>query len=211
MPLFKTIPIPGGLIGLWKFAETTAELLPEFSGEDLDDPAFRKYTHEKRIVEWLATRLLIRQLIGPDFAISYLSSGKPNLKHDRYKHLSISHSRDFAAVILHERLNVGIDIEETARDYNRIEKKYLSDLEIGQIDKNQRLHCLYWCAKEAIFKLVDDEGIEFRNQIHIIPKPENQFLARFISGERESGYELHHQFISEHCLVWVTDHQPIQE
>jgi phosphopantetheinyl transferase len=211
MPLFKTIPIPGGLIGLWKFAETTAELLPEFSGEDLVDPAFRKYTHEKRIVEWLATRLLIRQLIGPDFAISYLSSGKPILKHNRYKHLSISHSRDFAAVILHEYLNVGIDIEETARDYNRIEKKYLSDLEIGQIDKNQQLHCLYWCAKEAIFKLVDDEGIEFRNQIHIIPKPENQFLARFISGERESGYELHHQFISEHCLVWVTDHLPIQE
>jgi len=210
MPLFKTIPIEGGLIGLWKFEETTVDLLTYFSGEELTDPAFLKYTHEKRKVEWLATRVLIRQLIGSDFAISYLGSGKPILKHDRFKHISISHSRDFAAVILHEHLNVGIDIEETTRDYNRIEKKYLSDVELIQTNKNPQLQCLYWCAKEAIFKLVDDEGIEFRRQIHIIPEHEDQYYAKFMSGNQESSYKLHHQFISEHCLVWVTN-SPIQE
>jgi len=210
MPLFKTISIEGGLIGLWKFEETTVDLLPYFSGEELADPAFLKYTHEKRKVEWLATRVLIRQLIGSDFAISYLGSGKPILKHDRFKHISISHSRDFAAVILHEHLNVGIDIEETTRDYNRIEKKYLSDIELIQTNKNPQLQCLYWCAKEAIFKLVDDEGIEFRRQIHIIPEHEDQYYAKFMSGNQESSYKLHHQFISEHCLVWVTN-SPIQE
>lgn len=211
MPLFKTIPIEGGLIGLWKFAETTADLLPEFSGEELTDPAFLKYTHEKRKIEWLATRVLIRQLVGSEFSISYLSSGKPILKHDRFKHISISHSRDFAAVILHEHLNLGIDIEETTRDYNRIEKRYLSDLEIGQTDQNPQLQCLYWCAKEAIFKLVEDQGVEFRQQIHIIPEAENQYFAKFISGNMEFSYKLHHQFISEHCLVWVTNHSPILE
>lgn len=214
MPLFKTIPIPGGLIGLWKFTETSADLIPSFSEEELADPTFLKYTHEKRKVEWLATRALIRQLIGTDFAISYLSSGKPILKHDRFKHISISHSRDFAAVLLHEHLNVGIDIEETTRDYNRIEKRYLSDDEIIQTDKNGQLQCLYWCAKEAIFKLVDDEGIEFRQQIHISPgsaMPENQFSAKFISKNREYNYQLHYQFFSEHCLVWVANDSMIQE
>jgi len=211
MPFYRTIPIEGGLVGLWKFAETTADLLPFFSEKELTNPAFQKYTHEKRKIEWLATRLLIRQLIGTDFVISYLSSGKPILNHNRFKHISISHSRDFAAVILHEHLNAGIDIEETTRDYNRIEKKYLSDLEISQTDKNPHLQCLYWCAKEAIFKLVDDEGIEFRQQIQIIPELEDQYLAKFTSGDQESCYKLHHQFISEHCLVWVINHSPIQE
>jgi len=205
MPLFKTIPIEGGLIGLWKFEETTTNLLPEFSGEELADPNFLKYTHEKRKVEWLATRALIKQLIGPEFSISYLSSGKPILKHYRFKHLSISHSRGFAAVILHEHLKVGIDIEETTRDYSRIEKKYLSDIELIQTNRNPLQQCLYWCAKEAIFKLVDDEGIEFRQQIHIIPEPENQYFAKFTSGDQESSYELNYLFISEHCLVWVTN------
>jgi len=211
MPLFKTIPITGGLIGLWKFAETTAELIPEFSEEELTDSAFRKYTHEKRKIEWLATRTLIRHLIGPDFTISYFDSGKPILKHNRFRHISISHSRNFAAVIIHEHLNVGIDIEETTRDFNRIEKRYLSDLELAQTNKNSQLQCLYWCAKEAIFKLVDDEGIEFKQQIHIIPEPENQFSAKFISKDKESTYKLHYQFFSDHCLVWVADGSLIQE
>jgi 4'-phosphopantetheinyl transferase len=205
MPLFKTIPIPNGLIGLWKFAETSGNLLSHFSADDLADPAFLKYTHEKRKVEWLATRVLISQMIGPKYSISYLNSGKPILKHDQFKHISISHSRDFATVILHEHLNVGIDIEETTRDYNRIEKKYLSEIEIRQTDKNPQLQCLFWCAKEAVFKMVDDEGIEFRQQIHILPESETKFLAKFISGSKESNYRLNHQFISEHCLVWVAD------
>ncbi len=211
MPLFKTIPIPGGLIGLWKFAETTAELRPDFSEEELLDPNFMKYTYEKRKVEWLVTRVLIRQLIGSDFTISYLNSGKPILNHNQFKHVSISHSRNFAAVILHKHLNVGIDIEETTRDFNRIEKKYLSEIESIQANKNPQLQCLYWCAKEAIFKLVDDEGVEFKQQIHIFPEFENQFLAKFISEGNESTYKLHHQFFSEHCLVWVTSDSPIQE
>lgn len=211
MPLFKTIPTQGGLIGLWKFAETTAELLPYFSEKELLDSNFLKYTYEKRKVEWLVTRVLIRQLIGPDFTISYLNSGKPILTHDRFKHISISHSRNFAAIILHEHRNVGIDIEETTRDYNRIEKKYLSDTELIQTNKIPQLQCLYWCAKEAIFKLVDDEGVEFRQQIHIIRESETQFFAKFISSCNESIYILNHQFFSEHCLVWVIDDSPIQE
>ena len=211
MPLFKTIPIPGGLIGLWKFTETTAELLPYFSEKELLDPNFLKYTYEKRKVEWLVTRVLTRQLIGSDFTISYLNSGKPILKHDRFNHLSISHSRDFAAVILHEHLNVGIDIEETTRDFNRIEKKYLSDIEIRQTNKNPQQQCLYWCAKEAIFKLVDDDGVDFKQQIRIIRESETQLFAKFISSGNESIFQLHHQFFSEHCLVWVIDDSPIQE
>lgn len=204
MPLFKTIPIPDGLIGLWKFAETAADLLPDFSEKELADPNFLKYTHEKRKVEWLATRSLIRQLIGPEFSISYLSTGKPVITHHQFKHLSISHSRDYAAVILHKHLNVGIDIEETSRDYNRIEKKYLSDIELLQTHKDSKLQCLYWCAKETIFKLVDDEGVEFRQQIRIVPETETQFFANFLSGDKESKYKLYHQFFSGHCLVWAT-------
>ena len=204
MPLFKTIPIPGGLIGLWKFTETTAELLPYFSEKELLDPNFLKYTYEKRKVEWLVTRVLIRQLIGPDFTISYLNSGKPILTHDRFKHISISHSRNFAAIILHEHRNVGIDIEETTRDFNRIEKKYLSDIEIRQTNKNPQQQCLYWCAKEAIFKLVDDEGVEFKQQIHITPESENLYFAKFTSGDMESNYQLHYEFFAGNCLVWVS-------
>ena len=208
MPLYKTITIPDGLIGVWQLTESSIDLLPYFSSEELANPAFLNYTHEKRKVEWLASRVLIKQLTGLDFTIRYSELGKPIIDHPIYKHLSISHSRDFAAVILHEHLNVGLDIENINRNYNPIEKRYLSDEELIQVNKTPKMQCIYWCAKEAIFKLVPEDGVEFRHQIQISPfNPEsgNDFSARFIAGTHELIYKLHFQTFSDHCLVWVTD------
>ena len=59
MPLFKTIPVTDGLIGIWELTETSAALMTVFSPEEIADPDFRKYTYEKRKVEWLASRLML--------------------------------------------------------------------------------------------------------------------------------------------------------
>jgi 4'-phosphopantetheinyl transferase len=206
MPIFKTITVSGGLIGVWKLTETSSDLTPHFSSEELLNPEFQKYTYEKRMVEWLATRLLIRQLIGSDFSITYSNSGKPILNHNIFKHVSISHSRYFVAIFVHEQFHVGIDIEDLTRNYKQIEKRYLSEDELIAVNQDPRLQCLYWCAKEAVFKLVPDEGIEFREQIHISPfdpELEDRFTARFTSGCHELVYLLHFQNFCNQGLVWV--------
>jgi 4'-phosphopantetheinyl transferase len=206
MPLFKTITQAEGVIGVWQLSETLDELLPQFSDQELEDPAYLQYTHEKRKIEWLATRSLIKLLIGTDFSISYAESGKPILIHYRYKNISISHSRYFAAVYIHENRHVGLDIEDSTRNYNSIEKRYLSDEELIQTSRNPLLQCLYWCAKEAIFKLVPDHDIEFRNQIHISPfNPElkDHFQVKFKSGKADSIHKLYFQVFAGHCMVWV--------
>jgi len=208
MPLFKTITLSDGLIAVWELSETSIELFPNFSPEDLEDSEFQKYTYEKRKVEWLATRVLLKQMIGSEFTISYSETGKPILNHNRYKHISISHSRYFLAVFIHEHLNVGIDIEDMTRNYNAVEKRYLSKEELIVVTKNTKLQCIYWCAKEAIFKMVLDEGIEFREQINIVPfnpEQENQFTARYTDKTQEWSYQLHFQSFSDHCLVWVME------
>lgn len=208
MALIKTISIPHGILGIWQLTETSAALLPFFSPEELADVAYQKYTHEKRKVEWLATRLLIRQLIGTDFTISYSENGKPLLNHAKYKHISISHSRDFASVIIHKALEVGIDIENISRNFSPIEKRYLSDDELIQVNKNPLLQCLYWCAKEAVFKLVPENGIEFRQQINILPfnpETETRFAVRYTSENKELNYWANFLILSGHCLVWLTE------
>jgi phosphopantetheinyl transferase len=206
MPLFKTIPVTEGLIGVWQITETLADLLSEFADEELANTEFQQYTFEKRKVEWLATRKLIKELIGSNFEITYLDTGKPNLKHSRYLHISISHSRDFVVVFVHEHLVTGIDIESINRNYNPVEERYLSEDELLQVNKNPILQCLYWCAKEAVFKFVHEDGVEFKKQIHIFPfNPllDKQFSVRFISGDKSSTYLLHFQIFAEHGLVWV--------
>lgn len=206
MPIFKQFKASGGLIGVWQLTETSGDLTLFFSSEELSNPEFQKYTYEKRQVEWLATRLLIQKLIGSDFKITYSETGKPILDHIQYKHLSISHSRYFVAVFLHEKHPVGIDIEEMSRNYNAVKKRYLSEEELADVSEIPLLQCLYWCAKEAIFKLVSDNGVEFREQIHISsfnPEKEMQFIARFKS--KSEVLILKPQFLtfSEHGMVWV--------
>ncbi len=207
MPQYKTIPIIHGLIGVWQLSETLADLLPNFSAKELLDPSFTKYSHDKRKTEWLSTRLLLKGMIGPEFSISYLPSGKPILEHKIFKKISITHSRDFVAIIVHESKNVGIDIEETSRNFKRVEKRFLSEEELVYIGENNQLKCLYWCAKEAVFKLIEEEGIEFKEQIIVTPSTElkTQFLARFISPLKNNCYQINFEYFSGNCLTWVVE------
>jgi len=208
MPLFKTISLPESLIGVWQITETVQDLATYFSPEEMANPEFQKYSFEKRKAEWLVTRLLIKNLIGNDFTLTYLQTGKPILFHEIYKYISITHSRDFVAIFVHKKCEIGIDIESVNRDFGKVEKRYMSDEELRQTNGNQTLQCLYWCSKEAIFKLVKEDGIEFRQQIHITPfdyLKESQFTARFITETREMVYRLHFLALSDQVMVWVAN------
>jgi Phosphopantetheinyl transferase len=207
MSLFKTIPIDKGLIGIWELSESLNDLLSKASSEELIDPQFVRYTNDKRKSEWLATRILLKEILGGNFSISYHPSGKPVLNHSKFGKISISHSRDFVAVIVHESKEVGIDIENCKRDFERIEKRFLAEEEMQFINSDKQLKCFYWCAKEAIFKLVKEDGIEFKEQIIVTPdtRNDNQYLAKFISPAQSVNYQINYDFFSENYLVWIVE------
>lgn len=205
MPLYKSISVPNGLLSVWKITESSDELLSFFSPEQIADPAFQKFTYEKRKTEWLAIRALLKQMIGPNFEISYSEAGKPILNHPFYNHISISHSHYFAAIFIHRHQSVGIDIESTTRNYASIRNRYLSEPELEQVGENTFLQSLYWCAKEAIFKMVVEDGIDFRKQITVIALDQEQktFVVRYFSGTHEKIYKLHYSTFDQHCMAWV--------
>lgn len=205
MPLFKTIPITNGWISIWQIAESAEELLCFFTPEELNKQEFQKFTFEKRQVEWLATRVLLKQLIGNSFSISYTDSGKPVLNHPVFHHISITHSREFVAVFIHQNKVIGIDIESQNRNYAPILKKYLSEPELCHLKEDTLIPCLYWCAKEALFKMVEEQGIDFKKQFEIISCDPTQelLLARYISSQQERTYQLNYLTFNDHCMVWV--------
>ena len=209
MPLFKSIAVPDGLLSVWQITEPSGELISFFTPEEIEDQDFQKFTYEKRKTEWLATRALLKQMIGSAFQISYTESGKPLLNHPVYPHISISHSRDFVSILIHQYQAVGIDIESMNRNYAPIRKRYLSEIELEHVNESPLLQCIYWCAKEAVFKLVEEKGIDFRKQIEVIAfdPQQNTFLARFLSGNQEIIYQLQHTTFNEHCMVWVCNDQ----
>jgi 4'-phosphopantetheinyl transferase len=211
MPLFKSISVANGLLSVWQITESSGELLSFFTPEELEETFFQDIQFEKRKTEWLAIRALLKQMIGPGFEISYTKAGKPLISHPLYHHISISHSRDFAAVFIHQNLSVGIDIEGMNRNYASVKKRFLSQSELEHVNESNLLQCLYWCAKEAIFKLVEEEGLDFRKHIQVFAfDPEmDTFSARFVHGDQERTYQLQYTTFNEHGLVWVCDNPPM--
>jgi phosphopantetheinyl transferase len=207
MPLVKTIPVTNGQIFLWQILETAEELLCFFSPEELEKEAFKKFTFEKRKTEWLATRALLKQVIGNAFEIAYSDWGKPLLDHPLYHHISITHSREFIAVFIHQDKEIGIDIESKNRNYAPVLKKYLSDQELCQVNDESSIPCLYWCAKEALFKMVEEQGIDFKKQfeIQLVDPSREMILARYISSQPPRTFQLNYLDLNDHYLVWVVD------
>ena len=95
------------------------------------------------------------------------------------------------------------------RDFSAVEKKALSEEEIDDLSKkNHNLQlAIYWCAKEAIYKRMSQNGVDFALQIEIekfTPKDNGELEALFIhkDGEEEE-FNLEYMVIENHLMVWL--------
>ena len=204
MPLIKKIPLEGGVVGLWEITEKPGNF-SRISEILNNDPVFKKIKHTKRKTEFLATRALIEELTGHFPNITYNADGSPFFP-GQDKHISISHSADMVAVIIHKN-RVGIDVEKSDRPIGKIAHKFLSEKELKFTKCSrspERSQMICWCAKEAIFKWAPEQGIDFASQIQIAPFSEEKdknIYANFISGKT---YHLKLSFLEEkgNILVW---------
>src|SRR5690554_1509623 len=91
----------GALLGVWKMTESRDELLTQFP-ETLRNEADRyleKIRSERRSIEWLSTRVMLFQLLGENQMIFNRQNGSPYLEDEKW-FISISHTRDYAAMLL---------------------------------------------------------------------------------------------------------------
>ncbi len=116
----------------------------------------------KRRIELLSVRALLKA-VGINQTIHYNDS-KPYLDNG---YISISHSADIAAIIYNPDYPVGIDIEKISSRIQRIATRAFSDEEIAVANGDLEKLTILWNCKECVFKLADDEGIDFREMISI--------------------------------------------
>ena len=146
-------------------------------------------SHSHR-AERLAWRILLRKaaergagiLVGAEksaekgaekdtILIKYTPQGAPVLARgivigdSHYTHISVSHCRDKVAVMLSLR-PCGIDIEQLTRDFGRVSTRYITPDERA-LCQCEEFEAIAWCAKEALYKLAQIEGLDFRRDIII--------------------------------------------
>lgn len=195
-------------VAVWQITETERELI-ELSSTPTDEMEEISYiTNESLRKQRLAVRALLNELFEDKVYLSHHENGKPYLE-NMATNISITHTDNFVALILHEEEEVGIDIECQDRDFSAVEKKALSEDEIDDLDddrKNEQL-AIYWCAKEAIFKRVSAHRIDFAEQIEVErfrPRGEGELDATFIHKDGyEEEFELEYMTFDRHVLVWV--------
>ncbi|NOR74220.1 MAG: 4'-phosphopantetheinyl transferase superfamily protein [Draconibacterium sp.] len=206
MAFVKKIEIEIGVLGIWKLSESVTDLISQFQFSEKEITEFSRIKVERRKKEYIATRLLLNELLDKRPEITYLDSGKPELKNSIIN-ISISHSSDFVVVIISEK-NVGIDVENTQRNINKIATRFLSKNElthISYLSDKQKITVLYWSAKEAVFKCTNKNGVQFNKQIIIQPfEIENKGKFAAILN-KSTHYKLWYFFLENNVIVYCVE------
>jgi phosphopantetheinyl transferase len=153
--------------GLWEINETEQELAfiaMESCPDDIVAPSKRR--------EYLAGRALVKTLVekvGAEYTgIRKDEQGKPHLKDQKHE-ISLSHSSPYVAAQIHAGAAVGIDIEQPKEKLLRVAPRVLSGAEEKDAGDDIVKHCVYWCAKEAMYKIHGKRGLHFNSQLNLDP------------------------------------------
>ena len=194
-------------IAVWQITETEEELkeLSSTPSDEMEEISFIRSESLRK--QRLAVRALLNTMFDDKVYLSHHDNGKPYIENNPVN-ISITHTAKYVAVILHEEENVGIDIESLDRDFSVVEKKALSEDEIDDLEdekRNEQL-AIYWCAKEAIFKLLSRYNVDFAEQIEIERfrlRGEGELEATFSAKNEEEEFDLEYITFDRHVLVWV--------
>jgi phosphopantetheinyl transferase len=172
MPLKYAIEITSSVsAGVWHITESAEELMTLVLLDDDDRFTCESFKSILRKKQWLGCRALIQQMLDkPDSKLIYDSNGKPMLASGSH-HISVSHAGDYAAAVISDLAEVGIDIEQLRPRIERVKERFLSTGELSQLPAGYSLENLYylWCSKEALYKMHGLPGVDFLNDIRIHP------------------------------------------
>lgn len=193
-------------VAVWKVEETIEQLRSMFRDFSIYEEGFSRFSAEKRKQEWLAVRVLLKELLGEEKSIAYHSSGKPYLE-DGSAFVSFSHTQGYVAVALHPNVEVGVDIEQYGTRVQRVASRFIREDEKASVQAGDEVYALllHWSAKETMFKLMDDEAVDFIDHLHVLPfKPGNSgcFEAKEYRSGKERGFLIHYDTHPDYVLTF---------
>lgn len=203
MPLLSIDKYP--LRGLWKLTESPEALWAQLGHKSWYEEDLARMKSPSRQAEWLATRLLLREMLGHEARIAYHPSGAPYLPDEPFQ-LSLSHTRGFVALTLSVE-RTGIDIEYRSERVRKIRSRYLSPTEEAFINpQHETEHLLVcWCAKEALFKVVDLPEVDFLEHLHILPFPyatSGTLTAYESRSDHQQAFTFQYEVTEAFVWVW---------
>jgi 4'-phosphopantetheinyl transferase len=195
------------ILGVWKIEEDLKTLLDLVVLDNGDKKKYKVFNSTSRKLEFLSVRALLSELIGKDAGIVYNKNNKPFLK-DGSRFISISHSYRLTAILLSTNEKVGIDLEYMSSNIGKIAFKFINRKERITSETEKRKYHLYlhWCAKEALYKICDKEGISIRKNITIEPfevKESGEIKGKVHTDKINDSFDLFYTRYNNYAIVWT--------
>jgi phosphopantetheinyl transferase (holo-ACP synthase) len=138
--------------------------------------------NERRRVEFLGIRRLRNESKLPS-PIFYTETRKPFLDVALNTFISISHSKNYCALGFGSA-EIGIDIEEMSPRIERIASRFLNSDEMRFISEEKILDLTkLWTMKEAMFKLNNRTGIEFKSELIIEERSDDIYFGKMLGAK----------------------------
>jgi phosphopantetheinyl transferase (holo-ACP synthase) len=168
--------------------------------------------HPVKQLQFMASRFLL-SYIEPGFAheeVRISKSGKPFLPNSPTR-FSISHCGNYAAAIISEKSETGIDVEIITPKATKLTAKYLSDTELDLLPKTtdqillHKFSTLCWSVKETMYKWDGIGGVDFKKHLEIKELPDTHcgIIKAVLKKDKLAELKIHYKIIGELILTWV--------
>jgi phosphopantetheinyl transferase len=205
MPFFKSIKIkPNTNLYLWKITESYDWFCENVKLKEISFLRLESMKSESHRKGFLAVRMLLQEIGYSDYDLFYDDFGKPHLQDG--KHISISHSNDFSAVVISNEI-LGLDIEQLKEKTLKIAPRFMQihHLEGLSFEEKLKKSTVIWGIKEAIFKIKNEKGISFPE--HIFEKPfdlnDKKAIGILQFNGKEEFFNAHFDQIENYIFVCV--------
>ena len=200
----STIMYEDAQLLIFELTESIDELYKQLDFVNIEE--FSRIVSEKRKSEYLAVRVTMKKMLGSEKIIIYDTDGKPTLSDESFQ-ISISHSANWIAVMAHPTRSVGIDIEVPTEKMKKLYKRFLSETEQKELSNGEHLNLLMlaWSAKEALYKIIGMEAVDFAKQLRIYPfevKETGTFTGEHIptKNQYKIQYIQNQDFVLTYCI-----------
>lgn len=193
---------------LWEINESTTELLALCKLSPQDKKSYSEMRHTTKSEELLAGRLATGALaasLGIPYEGLYKDDcDKPYLVNSTC-HISISHAHPFAIAVIHRCKPVGIDIEKPQPKLLKVAQKFLNKEERMDAREDLNKLCVYWCAKEALYKIHGRKKLNFKKNLSVEPfvmhDAGNLNCYIILNGVKEA-YQLFYEKSGDHYIAY---------
>jgi phosphopantetheinyl transferase len=216
MPLVQNKNIfPDVKLAIWFINESNQELLNNI-GNNYNEVNYHQRIQQANARHFLASRIILTQLFPEKNIVLHKNNfNKPFLQiNEQPFHISITHSFDYAAVLVAPNSLLGIDLERIDPRIGRVKRKFMNEQEWNFAGEDEQIaeQTLIWSTKETLYKLYGEKELDFKENLLISPFniQENGVLNTQISkGKIELNIEVQYQKIDNYWLTYTTQNPQI--